>query len=304
METETLHPEFIRLCNAYSNEIWVPSSHNKRIFTESGVKKPIYVMPLGIDETLYKPNDINELGIINDPNVFVDLLGRQHTDGINSFRFLTLFGWSYRKGTDVLIKSFVEEFTNDDDVALIICARHSGSPAEPHRNVIRSEVMRYANSVRSNKHPQILLYPHIIPEKQMPSIYRMGHAFVHYSRGEGFSLTQIEASACNLPVISCNNTGMSEYLTDQNAYLVKTNEKEICSPEMHWISGFYHNQLFPKLGRDQIDQAKRHMRFVINNYEKAKEKAKIFKSEVFEKYTWSKVAERVAYRIKSIYREN
>ena len=130
METETLHPEFARICNVYSDEIWVPSKHNKRVFKEAGIKKPIVVMPLGIDKNLYTQNDNSPLGMVGDNVPFVDLLGKSHKKNVNSFRFLSLFGWSYRKGVDVLIKSFVNEFNSKDDVALIIVARHSGSPAQ------------------------------------------------------------------------------------------------------------------------------------------------------------------------------
>ena len=96
----------------------------------------------------------------------------------------------------------------------------------------------------------------------------------------------------------------SEYLRDDNAFLVKTDEKEICSPEMHWISGFYHGQLFPKLGDAQINQAREHMRFVLGNYDKALEKGRVLRELVFNKYTWQHAAERVATRIEEIYKEN
>lgn len=303
METESLHPEFVRLCNSYSDEVWVPSNHNKNVFQQYGVKRPINVIPLGIDETMYSKEENPTLGYIRDKSQFISLLGQDPNKRINSFKFLTLFGWSYRKGIDILIRSFVKEFNKSDDVALVIVSRHSGSAAEDHVNVIREDVKKYAKTIRSSNHPQIILYPGIVPEKEMPSIYRMGNAFVHLSRGEGFSLPQIEASACGLPVISCNNTGMSQYLTDENAYLVKTDEKEIASPEMHWITSYYQNQLFAKLGNDQIDQARSHMRFVLNNYKEAVVKGKSLQDLVFDKYTWRKTAETVANRIEEIYEE-
>jgi glycosyltransferase involved in cell wall biosynthesis len=304
METETLHPEFARICNRYADEVWVPSKHNMRVFEECGVKKPIFSFPLGIDENIYHKNNTEDnsgkLGVINDKFSFMDLLGKPVSQGINSFRYLSLFGWSYRKGVDILIKSFVDAFDSKDDVALLIFSRHSGSPAQDHINVIKQETEKYAKSIRRSNYPQIVLYPHIIPERQMPSIYMMGHAFVHFSRGEGFSLPQIEAAACGLPVISCNNTGMSEYLTDDNAYLVKTDQKEICSSEMHWITSYYHGQLFPKLGKDQIEQAKKHMCYVINNYNDALIKGKKLQNLVFQEYTWDIATKRIANRIKEI----
>ena len=88
METETLHPAFRDMCNGYADEIWVPSSHNKRVFTEGGVKKPIYLMPLGIDETIYSDADIVEAKDLSRMNV-CDILGKSASQGINSFRFFT-----------------------------------------------------------------------------------------------------------------------------------------------------------------------------------------------------------------------
>ena len=293
METETLHPIFRDLCNNHSDEIWVPSAHNKRMFLEGGVKKEILVMPLGVDETIYKnveridAKDLNKLPVSG-------VLGKTVSQGINKFRFFSLFGWSYRKGVDILVKSFVKAFTAQDDVVLIMYSHHVG----PGTAV--QDVIRYAAEVRSSNYPQILFIHTVTPELEMPSLYKVGHVFVNCSRGEGYSLPQIEAAACGLPVISCNNTGMSEYLTDDNSFMITTDEKEICSPEMHWISGFYHGQLFPKLGENQINQTVNHMRYVVNNYEKAKEKGKILQEQVYQKYTWDKVTERVSDRIRYI----
>jgi len=298
METDTLHPTFRDTCNLHADEVWVPSSHNKRVFEESGMKKPIYLMPLGIDETIYSNKTNLENGAIPNEDLFFDILGKPHKEGINSFRFLTLFGWSYRKGIDILIQSFIRAFRGADNVVLLIVSTHVG----PEH--VLADVSRYCKMVRSSDYPQILFYPHVTPEENMPSIYKMGHAFIHTSRGEGFSLPQIEAAACDLPVISCNNTGMSEYLTDDNAYLIKSFEQEICSPEMHWISPFYHGQMFPKLGEAQIEQAVRHMRHVVNHYSEAKVKGNRLKDLVFDKYTWRTATERVARRIRDIYQEN
>lgn len=297
METDTLHPEFVRVCNNFCNEVWVPSTHNRNVFRSSGVKKPISIMPLGIDEAIYNDRALSNA----DGNKY--LPGLRVITGSGEpkrFRFMSLFGWSYRKGPDILLKAFVREFKASDDVCLIIVARHCGSPAEQHVQIIMNEAKQYINSVRSSDLPQIFLYPHIVPEEDMPSLYKMANAFVATSRGEGFFLPAIEASACGLPVISCNNTGMGEYLTEDNAFLVTNKEKEICNSQMHWITHYYHGQLFPKLGKEQIKQTQEHMRYVFENYKKAKEKGAKLRDLVFEKYTWKKAAERVASRIREI----
>jgi len=293
METETLHPSFRDMCNGYCDEIWVPSSHNKNLFISGGVKKPILVMPLGMDEVVYRNIESIKSKNLSDMPV-CDILGKPASRGINTFRFFTLLGWSYRKGTDILIKSFVKAFSAKDDVSLIIYSNHVGP------DPVKRESSEYAKSIRNSDYPQILFIPGVTPEKEMPSLYKMGHAFIHTSRGEGFSLAQIEASVCGLPVISCNNTGMSEYLRDDNSFLIKTNDVEMADGRITWISPFYHGQMFPKLGENQIDQAVEHMKYVIGHYDRAVEKNKILQNEIFQKYTWEKAAERVSYRIKQI----
>ena len=295
METETLHPTFRDLCNLYSDEVWVPSIHNKIVFEKYGIKKPIYLMPLGIDENVYKNIDSSKTGIIDNPSSLVHISGRPIKDGINKFRFFTLFGRSYRKGIDILIRSFIRAFNSSDDVVLIIASTHVGP------DTIRADVKKYGKQVRSDNYPQILFYPHVTQEQDMPKVYKMGHAFLYTSRGEGFGLTPIEASACGLPIISTNNTGMSEYLTDDNAYLIKNSQQEMCSPEMHCISPFYHGQMFPKLGENQILQTIKHMYYVINNYKDAQNKAKLLRDLIYSKYTWNVATERIAKRIMEIH---
>ena len=113
-------------------------------------------------------------------------------------------------------------------------------------------------------------------------------------------MPQIEAAACGVPVISCNNTGMSEYLREENSYMITNDKTEICRPEMHWISPWYHGQQFPKIGQEQIEQAISHMHEVVNDYNKACSKGELLKRDVFDRLTWSKCANRVAKRLGEI----
>jgi len=284
METETLHPNFVSMCNQY-NEVWVPCKHNYNLFVNHGVKVPVHVIPLGVDERFYfEKNDEK----VNVESGLLPLLGK----GLKKFKFVSLFQWYSRKCPHILIKSFVNAFSDKDDVSLIV-VNHHGDP-----NGIFNEVQKYAASVRKSNYPSIFLYNHVPTDKQLPSVYRSCNAFISTSRGEGFSLPHIEAAACGLPVISAHHTAMKDYLNDNNSYLVKMTKKEVCPPELVSACGWYGGQLFNVLGKEEIEMFSDCMKNVVENYEEAQIKAKRLQSMVRNNYTWDITTSMVARRIR------
>jgi len=286
-ETATLHPVFVNHCNKFSDEIWVPSKANREVFVSSGIKKTIRVVPLGIDETIY----LNENKSSKKFSGFIGLYGMSPEKGLKKFKFVTVIQWNFRKGYDVLIKSFVDAFTDKDDVCLVITTQYSS-------DVVLNDLNQYIP--RRENLPQVVLYNWIIPTIDMPAYYKQFDCYVHFSRGEGFSLTQIEAAACGLPVISCYHSGMTEYLTEQNSYPIHCDELEKGGSKLDNICFYYQGQMLWKLGKKQIDAATEFMRYVLNNYSEAKERAKIFYSEILDKYTWDKATERISDIIKTL----
>lgn len=284
METETLHPDFVNLCNQY-NEVWVPCKHNRTLFVNHGVRAPVHVIPLGVDERFYFGDNTSNVDITNG---LLPLLG----SGLKKFKFMSLFQWYSRKCPDILIKSFVKSFTDKDDVCLIV-VNHYGDPAQ-----IFAAVQNYAKSIKKSNYPSIFLYNQIPSDKQLPSVYKFCDAFISTSRGEGFSLPPIEAAACGLPIISAYHTAMKDYLSNDNAYLVKPIEREVCPPELAAACGWYGGQIFNKLGDNDIQQFSIHMKSVVDNYAVALKKAEKLQNIVRNNYTWDATASLVAQRIR------
>lgn len=287
METSTLHPDFAKYCNEYSDEIWVPSSENRRVFLENSVKKKIKVVPLGIDENLYFGTETDRSAI--DIGKCAHLYGRHPEDGVGSYKFLSVIQWNIRKGYDALIKSFFNAFDKDDDVCLVISTQYS-------KDLVKGCLDNYVSD--GPDAPQVLLYNSVIPVDRMPYIYDACDCYVHMSRGEGFSLTQIEAGARGLPVISCFHSGMTEYMTDDNSYKIECNSDSPCSAELNAISCYYSGQRMWDVGAPQIDQAVDYMRHVVSHPEEAKERAERMKSLIFHRFTWEKTAKRVSESLK------
>lgn len=286
METSSLHPVFVEHCNKFSDEVWVPSENNKEIFRSNGVNKKIHVVPLGIDELIY----FSDLEGAYDISKAKSLFGPCVESGIREFKVLSVIQWNIRKGYDAVLKAFVNAFASNDDVCLVIATPYG-------RDTVFNDLRKHLP--REHDLPQILVYNEIVPVAQMPLFYRNFDCYIHMSRGEGFSLTQIEAAACGIPVISCCHSGMTEYLNEANSFVIECPETEKGSPELQNVCYFYQGQWFWKVGKPQIDQAVGYMKNIRDNPSIATNKIELFRKQVSERYTWAHAASRVSTLLNS-----
>jgi glycosyltransferase involved in cell wall biosynthesis len=266
METRRLHEDFVERCNA-ADEIVVPSAWCKRVFEESGVKRPVSLVPIGVDCSAYRPG-LEPFRFIPDRRPFT---------------FLSVFQWSMRKGYDVLIRAFCEEFTKSDDVALVISSKLFGESDDSKSRIIKDEIRRL--SAFAPERAPIIYYGDTPPDSVMPRLYASADCLVLVSRGEGFGLPFVEAGACEVPVIGSRYSGQTDFLTDENSYLVDVDSYAL-NPEVEVVSRFFQGIEFPVFGRPAIDQTRLHMRRVYENREEAKNKARNLRTDVVQRYDW------------------
>ncbi|MEK6832908.1 MAG: glycosyltransferase [Nanoarchaeota archaeon] len=285
METVGIHKIYAERCDL-CNELWLPTQFCIDQFKGAGVRTKITKMPLGVDDKLFNRNNIKPLKL---------------TIPLKKFVFFSVFGWSYRKGYDILLKAFCEEFTSKDDVSLLISSRFYGSISEDKKERIRQDTRNVLAMVNNKDLPHISLFGDLMPVDLMPSFFALADAFVLISRGEGFGLPYCEASLMGLPVIGSYCTGQTEFLTEDNSFIVEPDCYEIADKRMNWISHFYEGQKFPEFKQPAIEKTRAHMRYVYENYELAKQKNEKLKELVLEKYTWDISANRARDRLIEIY---
>jgi len=285
--SEKVHKDYAEKLNLM-NEIWVATEYGRRIMRKSNVCVPIYVMPLGVDIERYKP----DCGVMD------------FGSAMRGFRFLSVFRWSYRKGFDILLRAFMEEFSAEDDVSLLMVSRNMDKPEAHGSNRIVEDFNGIKGSIGKSESdlPHIALYTKPIDEKDMPKVYNSCDAFVLISRGEGFGLPYCEAAACGLPVIGTNCSGQSDFLKADNSFLVEPDgfvEARVGGTlsNMAKLCHFYEGQVFPDFSSNAINQTRAHMRFIYENYQKAKEKAAKLQNLIVHNYTWDMAIDKVYSRI-------
>lgn len=282
IEACSVPQQFLDTLQTY-NEVWVTSDFCKEVLQKYNLKIPIYVMPDSVDTELYHEN--YEPIQFNPP--------------LKDFVFISVFGWSYRKGYDVLLKSYLEEFTAKDDVSLLIVSRYLCNSNKS--DIVRDTIKQYIGRYDKNNVPHIVRHSQVVPENQMPNLYCSANAFVCYTRGEGFFIPACEASLCGLPVISTNHSGHIMFLKKDNSTLIDVDQIVPMQRGLMHVH-YWDDQLFPSLTSPKvINDAKKAMRNVYEDYFSAKEKNKKLQNFVKENYDVKTICEKIKNRLQIIW---
>lgn len=285
IESYSIPDQFLESCALY-NEIWLTSEWSASILRKYMPAKIINVVVPGINENLY-----SNTGTKMD-------FGSQ----VNKFIFLSVFSWSYRKGYDVLLNAYMDEFSSKDDVSLIIMSRYQSGRSRYEKNKIKEDIDKIMLSYPNKDLPQVVRLGKVLDETDMPKLYRACHAYVSLTRGEGIGLTPLEASMCGLPVIMTNCSGQQEYLRQNNSYCLEIDKIEkIKQGEMH--IHYWDNQEFPYLKTKEFhNRARKALRELYNNYIEAKEKNKKLQELIMNRFTWKNTAKTALTRLQEIYK--
>ncbi|KAK7278589.1 hypothetical protein RJT34_23621 [Clitoria ternatea] len=284
-ETDRVNGEHVKRCNRM-DYVWVPTEFHKSTFVESGVdpsKVVKIVQPVDVmffDPARYEPLDLDPIA--------KQVLG----SGVrNGFVFLSIFKWEYRKGWDVLLKSYLKEFSKDDSVALYLLT----NPYHTDRdfgNKILDFVESSSDLVEpaSGWSPVYVIDTHIA-QSELPRVYKAAGAFVLPSRGEGWGRPLVEAMSMALPVIATNWSGPTEYLTEDNGYPLPVDRMS------EVMEGPFKGHVWAEPSEYKLQVL---MRQVTNNLTEATAKGRKAREDMIERFSPEIVADIVADHIQSI----
>lgn len=272
-EVDGLPDSWVKVMNMM-DEVWTNSRFCRDVFIKSGVKVPVYNLSMGVDVNYFhpyiKPLDIKTSG---------------------NFLFVSNFAWGKRKGKDVLFRAFKDEFDKDEKVSLLIKASQSFEGEN-----IKAGIKKMYH--RKGSAP-INVIEAALSDAQVAQLYTAAQAFVLPTRGEGFGMPLLEALSCGLPVITTAYSGQLDYLLrglnpTPGAHLT---EFDIV-PYDGGDSCYYEDKNWAE---PRVDDLRKKMRYVFENYNKCKNEAWEGMRYVHKNFSWEVAAKKVISRLKHIY---
>ena len=278
-ETDSLPKESVEKFNKF-DEIWVSYDFNMETFSNSGVDyRKLFKIPGTIDLDLFDPDKLLPLDIPAIKDKFV---------------FLSIFDFQYRKGLNVLLKGFIEEFMNCDDVVLLLKI-HTGVSDLTLNDVKNKIYSIIEKDYKGCKVPKIEFLDMFLNSKDYPRLYKTACCYVMPSRGEGWGRSHMEAMAMELPVIGTRCSGNIEFMTDEKFFLIDCKVTDI-NEDIYEYSIFKEQ----KWAEPDLEHFKKLLRYVYDNYEQAKVKGKIARKDIKRKYSYDKISSLIIHRIKHL----
>jgi glycosyltransferase involved in cell wall biosynthesis len=195
---ESLVPKsYVDDFNQHVDRIIVMSEFVKTALKSSGTTVPIDVVGVGVRTPLTD-------SIVEIPEL----------ENLKSHRFLHVSSAFPRKGVDVLLRAYFEEFSGDDDTTLIL-----KTFPNPHNDT--GSILELLLKQKDNP-PHVVWIDRDMNDDELGSLYKVATTYVHVARGEGFGLPVAEAMLARVPVISTRAGGLADFVSHSTALVVET----------------------------------------------------------------------------------
>jgi len=253
------------LLNEKVDKILVPSEHTRDaiISRDNKLIDKIEIIHHGVDHSLFYPEN------------------KKQDD---KFTLICNSGWAKgkndRKGVQFLLKAYVEEFTNKDNVKLLLKI----NPAYNTPNWNFAKELEKIGIKKTETTPEIVLNYEALDYRVMRNLYNMGDVYICTQMADAFNIPGLEAMACGKPTIQCKFGGQMSYLNENNGWIIEEGEfveaeGDILYEGVKWF-------------KPDIECIRRIMRYVYNNQQEVKVRGKHALIDS-KNWSWRKSAEKL-----------
>jgi glycosyltransferase involved in cell wall biosynthesis len=235
-ETDRLPEEWVPECNRMQ-EIWVPCQHNVEAFKRSGVTKPVICVPHAFNSN-YLSGDRDELPIQNiDENDFV---------------FYSIFQWTERKNPIGLLKAYLTEFKENENVVLVLKTYMIDPTNKNEKETIKDQIKSIKAALHLGSYPKILLISSLLSSQQIKELHRIGDCFISLHSCEGFGVPIVEAMLSDSTIITTGYGGPDDFIINGvTGYSIPYTMSPVCNmPWSHYRGN--QNWASPDLGAAKV----------------------------------------------------
>lgn len=244
------------------DSLFVCTEWAKGVIEDNGIKPYVNVVNLGVDLSVFRP--------------------AKPVDG--PFRFFYPGKFEIRKSHDIVMEIFERAFTKDDNIEIYFLPFN--------RFLSEEENKEWSNYLLSSPlRDKIKIIGHLETNEQVASLYNYVDCVVSFSKAEGFNLPLLEGLACGKQVVATNYSAHTEFLTNDNGYLVDVDglepmldEKWFHNPESNWA-------LIGEKCKNGLTEA---LREVYKGGKRVNEKG----IETSKKFTWQNSAKQIISHLK------
>jgi glycosyltransferase involved in cell wall biosynthesis len=268
-EGTKLHPGWSEQINLM-NMMLVPSKATRNLFRWNDVWTSLEIVPYGTNPEIYKP-------VVYEKD--------------ENYLFLSINSWTGlkndRKGTDILIQAFDEEFKPEDKVKLVL------KIGTFWQKVNDEMYVQAITNLLGHYNENIVLSSNYVNEEDLATYYQKADCFVSPTRGEAFGLTILNAMASGLPVIVTKdpNSGHMDFCRHMDSVLF------IDAPKMAQadLRFFAEGNMQPIPDKESL---KKQMRYAFENRVDLWNKGLKNSEKIREEWTWDKAAEKLIETLK------
>ena len=227
-ETDLLPRHWPEILNT-TDRVIVPTEWNRDVFVKSGVAAPVVVVPHVVCDPVPGDGGIS-LGL---------------PDGVVCF--YTIGRWDQRKNPAAVVRAFLDAFTADDPVALVVKTSPFTQYPLPgewgsETKIKGTTMLELARIIREHPRPPMIRAE---IEDWSPSriagLHTRGDCYVALTHGEGWGLGAFDAAAYGNPVVMTGWGGQLTFLEPEHSFLVDHDvmpvdhwEPHSYAPEQHW----------------------------------------------------------------------
>jgi glycosyltransferase involved in cell wall biosynthesis len=201
-ETDRI-PHHWRFLLELADRVAVPSTWNRDVFLEAGLRVPVDVLPHAA---------VTAAPVQGPPPAAI-------REG--DYVFLAVDTWTARKRLRETIQCYLDTFTADDAVTLVVKTdgRNHMSPWPMFTSTAletRLLLRRYRNPAR------VVLVTGRLSDDDMARLHTRADCYLSLSHGEGWGLGAFDAATRGKPVVATGFGGPLDYLPPDDAYLVRS----------------------------------------------------------------------------------